>query len=84
MADVSEQLRRIVVRAEGALLDVEYIKSDDIVDDAACDQATERLNGILADVRAIEVALGLDDNPDDVDRSDEVDVSDIDQEFDHA
>ena len=78
MADISEQLRRIITRAEGALLDVEYIKSDDIVDDAACDQATERLNGILADVRAIEAALGLDDDPDDVDRADEVDADDLD------
>ena len=77
MLDISEQLPRIITHAEGALLDVEYIKADDIVDDAACDQATERLNGILADVRSIEVALGVDDDPDDVDRADEIDCDDL-------
>ena len=55
--DVSKHLRHLTDQLTAVLSDVAYIKSDDIVDDVACDRATERLNGILADVRTIESSL---------------------------
>lgn len=61
--DISEHLRRIKTRAQGAIEDLE---EGEVV------TASKRMSGILEDVQAIEVILGVEgeEDEDDADDSD--------------